>query len=151
MPIHDSSLPYWAQNRTGTRFHSNNERRRDAPRICTQHYNCLFDELVSAYNKKSEKSFRDTRFSIGTQKLIMNKLKKVFNNEKLQTRPMAKALKNLNIADRLPENSSNSFIDLPSQKTIKKTDQKISLFIEGWYVIFWLTICKFLLHLLAAL
>ena len=30
-----------------------------------------------------------------------------------------------NIAGRLPENSRNSFVDLQSQKTVKKTDQKI--------------------------
>ena len=35
---------------------------------------------------------------------------------------------NLNIAGRLPENSRNSFIDLQSQKTVKKTDQKYSSF-----------------------
>ena len=29
-----------------------------------------------------------------------------------------------NIAGRLPENSHNSFVDLQSQKTVKKTDQK---------------------------
>ena len=31
-----------------------------------------------------------------------------------------------NIAGRLPENSRNSFIDLQSQKTAKKTEQKIT-------------------------
>ena len=30
-----------------------------------------------------------------------------------------------NIAGILPENSRNSFVDLQSQKTVKKTDQKI--------------------------
>ena len=42
----------------------------------------------------------------------------------------------LNIAGRLPENSRNSFVDLQSQKTVKKTPKKIRLFIEGLYVIF---------------
>ena len=36
-----------------------------------------------------------------------------------------------NIADRSPENSRSSFKDLQSQKTVKKTDQKNNLFIEG--------------------
>ena len=30
-----------------------------------------------------------------------------------------------NINGRLPENSRNSFVDLQSKKTVKKTDQKI--------------------------
>ena len=34
-----------------------------------------------------------------------------------------------NIAGRLPENSRNSFVDLQSKKTVKKTDQK-NLYIE---------------------
>ena len=46
-----------------------------------------------------------------------------------------------NIAGRLPENNRNSFVDLQPQKTIKKTDQKIRLFIEGSYVKFWSKIC----------
>ena len=33
-----------------------------------------------------------------------------------------------NIAGRLKENSRNSFVDLQSQKTVKKTDQKNSDF-----------------------
>ena len=36
-----------------------------------------------------------------------------------------------NIAGRLPENSRNRFVDRKSKKTIKKTDQKIRLFIEA--------------------
>ena len=46
----------------------------------------------------------------------------------------------INIADRLPENSPNSFVDLQSKKTVKKTHQKIvfSLKAEMLYVIFWL-------------
>ena len=32
----------------------------------------------------------------------------------------------VNIAGRLPENSRNSFIDLQSQKTVKKTEKKPS-------------------------
>ena len=39
--------------------------------------------------------------------------------------------KTVNIAGRLPENSRNSFVDLQSPKTVKKTEQKNSLFIEG--------------------
>ena len=46
-----------------------------------------------------------------------------------------------NIAGRLPENSRNRFVDRQSKKTVKKTDQKNRLFIEGWSVIFWLKIC----------
>ena len=39
----------------------------------------------------------------------------------------------LNIAGKLPENSRNSFVDLQSQKkkTVKKTDRKNRLSIEG--------------------
>ena len=37
----------------------------------------------------------------------------------------------INIAGRLPENSRNRFVDRQSKKTVKKTDQKNRLFIEG--------------------
>ena len=56
-----------------------------------------------------------------------------------------------NIADRLPEDSRNSFVDLHSQNSKKDRPKKIRLFIEGRYVIFRLKIYKFLLPLLAAL
>ena len=36
-----------------------------------------------------------------------------------------------NIAGRLPANSRNRFVDRQSKKTVKKTDQKTCLFIEG--------------------
>ena len=36
------------------------------------------------------------------------------------------ATKIKNIAGRLPENSRNRFVDRPSKKTVKKTDQKNS-------------------------
>ena len=36
-----------------------------------------------------------------------------------------------NIAGRLPENIRNRFVDRQSKKTVKKTDKKIRLFIEG--------------------
>ena len=36
-----------------------------------------------------------------------------------------------NIAGRLPENSRNRFVGRQSKKTVKKTDKKICLFIEG--------------------
>ena len=36
-----------------------------------------------------------------------------------------------NIAGRLPENSRNRFVDRQSKKTVKKTEQRICLFIEG--------------------
>ena len=35
---------------------------------------------------------------------------------------------NLNIAERLPENSRNTFVDLQSKESKKKTDQKNSPF-----------------------
>ena len=37
-----------------------------------------------------------------------------------------------NIAGTLPQNSRNSFVDMQSKKSKKKTDQKNRLFIEGW-------------------
>ena len=37
----------------------------------------------------------------------------------------------MNIAGTLPENSRNRFVDRLPKKTVKKTDQKIRLFIEG--------------------
>ena len=40
-------------------------------------------------------------------------------------------LQRTNIAGRLPENSRNRFVDRQSKKTVKKTDQKNPLFIEG--------------------
>ena len=36
-----------------------------------------------------------------------------------------------NIARRLPENSRNRFVDRQSKKTVRRTDQKTRLFIEG--------------------
>ena len=36
-----------------------------------------------------------------------------------------------NIAGRLPENNHNNWVDLQSKKTVKKTDQKIHLFMKA--------------------
>ena len=55
-----------------------------------------------------------------------------------RTQKWQKLSKGLNIAGRLPENSHKSFVDLQSQKTVKKTDQKNSYF-------HWRLICSILI------
>ena len=61
--------------------------------------------------------------------------KNLFESRWCQSSKNCLIKKNLNIAGRLPENSHNSFVDLQSQKTVKKADQKNCLFIEGGHVI----------------
>ena len=53
-----------------------------------------------------------------------SKRENIYRREKSET-------KNTNIARRLPDYSRNSFVDLQSKKTVKRTDQKNCLLIQG--------------------
>ena len=55
---------------------------------------------------------------------------------------MTTQIQNTPDAVRLPENSSNIFLDLPSQKDSKRNRPKKLLFIKCWDTIFWYGICS---------
>ena len=81
--------------------------------------NMIFSEIFENQNFKKMHNI-EIKFSVATRNYAMTYY------QSLEEIPWPlRPAKIKNIAGRLPENSRNSFIDLQSRKTVKKTEQKL--------------------------